>query len=160
MSTATVKKTGGRVTVARYLEQQIALSNKSQKEIAEEAGYERPNILTMIKQGHTKLPINKIVPLARALGIEPLHLMRITFQEYLPEAWETLEPLLGQSLVTEEEMAAIKTLRRAQEGVELDWKRHDIQNAIIAALKPFVQETLENREGVARLVREKNARSK
>ena len=53
-----------RITVAEFIAQQVALTDKTQKEIAAAVGYDRPNFITMIKQGQSKLPISKAVPLA------------------------------------------------------------------------------------------------
>jgi len=50
------------IAVAEYLNQQIALSGVPQTEIAEKLGYDKPNIITMFKQGKTKIPMNKIAP--------------------------------------------------------------------------------------------------
>lgn len=57
-----------RPTIAEYLAVQISLSEKSQREIAAEISYENPNVITMFKQGQTKVPMNKVGPLAKALG--------------------------------------------------------------------------------------------
>jgi hypothetical protein len=43
-------------TVAEYLAAQISLSGKSQADIAREVGYERSNVVNMMKQGTLKLP--------------------------------------------------------------------------------------------------------
>ena len=44
---------------------------KTQAEIAEEAGFVNPNMVTMIKQGATKLPIDRVPALAKALEVDP-----------------------------------------------------------------------------------------
>ena len=80
-------------TVAEYLAAQIALSGKSQADIAREVGYDRPNVVNMMKQGVTKLPINKISAFAKALKVDPAHLLRIVMSEYLPETWEAIQEL-------------------------------------------------------------------
>ena len=40
-----------RMTVAEYLAKMIEISEKTQKRIAHEVGYTRPNVLSMMKQG-------------------------------------------------------------------------------------------------------------
>jgi hypothetical protein len=76
--------------VADYLAQQIILCGKSQKEIAEEVGYEKPNVITMMKQGHTKIPIVKVGAFARALEVDPAYLLRLVCMEYMPETWAAI----------------------------------------------------------------------
>lgn len=76
--------------VADYLAQQIILCGKSQKEIAEEVGYEKPNVITMMKQGHTKIPIVKVGAFARALEVDLAYLLRLVCMEYMPETWAAI----------------------------------------------------------------------
>lgn len=76
--------------VPDYLAQQIILCGKSQKEIAEEVGYEKPNVITMMKQGHTKIPIVKVGAFARALEVDPAYLLRLVCMEYMPETWAAI----------------------------------------------------------------------
>lgn len=105
-----------RISVAEYLTQQINICGKSQKEIADEVGYEKPNVITMFKQGKTKLPINKVGAFAKALGIDPLHLLRIAMSEYTRETWDVIEELIGKSLVTQDELAVLEIIRTIGEG--------------------------------------------
>lgn len=109
-----------KVSVAQYLSQQIALSPHSQREIAEAAGYPKPNILTMFKQGDTKLPVNKVPAMAKALGVDPAHLLRLVMEEYMPEAWAAVESIIGKHIVSDEEMAVVEMVRQESRGVPLD----------------------------------------
>ena len=93
----------GHVSVAEYLSQQIHLSGKAQKDIAEALGYTKPNIITMFKQGKTKIPLNKIAALAKAIGVDPIHFLRIAMLEYSPEMWEVLESMIGKAMISENE---------------------------------------------------------
>lgn len=102
-----------RISVAEFLTQQIAISGVSQKEIAESLNYEKPNIITMFKQGKTKIPLNKIAPLAKILGIDPVHFLRLAMLEYNAETWEVLESLLGQRMVSDNEQHALDVIRSA-----------------------------------------------
>lgn len=99
--------------IAEYLKQQIALSGVPQTEIAEKLGYDKPNIITMFKQGRTKIPLNKIAPLAKILGIDPLHMLRMAMVEYSPETWEVLESMIGQRMITDEEQRILNVIRAA-----------------------------------------------
>ncbi|MFH1819647.1 MAG: hypothetical protein ABIK82_22680 [Pseudomonadota bacterium] len=77
-----------RPTVAEFLADSIALINKTQAQIAAECGFESANVITMFKKGQTKLPINRVGPLAKALNVDPAHLLRLVLLEYLPDTWE------------------------------------------------------------------------
>lgn len=83
-----------KLTVAEMLSMQIDACGKSQVQIAREAGYKRANIITMLKQGHTKIPIQRVPALARAIGLEPSCLLRKVLAEYHPEILATIEETL------------------------------------------------------------------
>lgn len=74
-----------RITVAQYLSGAIGISGKTQRQIAQEIGYENPNVITMFKQGKTRLPVYKVPVVASSLGVDPTDLLRIVLSEYEPE---------------------------------------------------------------------------
>lgn len=101
-----------KITVAEYLSQQFDLCGKTQLEIAREAGFEKSNVLTMFKQGTTKLPLSRVGRVARAIGVDPLYLYQLAMSEYEPETWAEIEGLvLRQPVVTQNEMEIIQLLR-------------------------------------------------
>jgi hypothetical protein len=113
-STTLRKATKRPVSVAEYLTQQIALSGKTNLDIAREAGFAKPNIISMIKKGDTKLPITKVAPMARALGVDPIHLFKLVMQEYQPDTWAALEEdILKQPVVTANEFEIIEVIRKS-----------------------------------------------
>ena len=92
-----------KITVAQYLTSKINASGKTQREIASEIGYDAANVITMFKQGSTKLPLNTVGPIARALDVDPVFLVRLAFSEYFPETFDAVEHALGSTIVTENE---------------------------------------------------------
>jgi transcriptional regulator with XRE-family HTH domain len=72
--------------MARYLTTQIdGLSGiKNQREIAAEIGYEKPNMISMLKRGEAKVPLDKIPLLAKALNVDPAHLFRLAMEQQWP----------------------------------------------------------------------------
>ncbi|MGA7181264.1 MAG: hypothetical protein WBX11_16985 [Thiobacillaceae bacterium] len=105
-----------RITVAEYLTHQINICDKSQKEIAVEVGYDKANVITMFKQGSTKLPINKVPIFAKALGVDPVHLLRIVMQEYAPDAWQVFEELLGTRMTSEDDRRILGIVHQHSKG--------------------------------------------
>lgn len=111
-----------RITVAEFIAQQVALTDKTQKEIAAAVGYDRPNFITMIKKGQSKLPISKAVPLAKALGVDPIHMLRLVLQEYQPEVWTAVEQVAdsaGKEILTQEERTLLEIARKESFGIPL-----------------------------------------
>lgn len=105
-----------KMTVAQFLTRKIDESGKTQREIATEVGYDAANVITMFKQGSTKLPLNTVGPIARALDIDPVFLLRLAFNEYFPETFEAVEHALGSTIVTENERKLLDQFRRSTEG--------------------------------------------
>ena len=108
MTTYGVKKG----TFANYLANQIRISEVPQKDIAEALGYENANIVSMFKKGLTKVPIEKVPALAKALHLDPAHLLMLAMREYMPEAFATIQKTLGHT-VTENEFELVSEVRKA-----------------------------------------------
>lgn len=104
-----------KMTVAQFLTIKINESGRSQKEIATEIGYDSANVITMFKQGLTKLPIDTVGPIARALNVDPVYLLRLVFKEYHPATFEAVEHALGTTIVTENERKLLDQFRRSTE---------------------------------------------
>lgn len=96
--------------VASYISSCIVASGKKQYEIAMDAGFDNPNVITMIKQGRTKLPIGKIGNIAKALEIDPIHLFKLCLSEYQPETYAEIATFMEDSL-TDDELKFVRQLR-------------------------------------------------
>lgn len=98
-------------SLAAYINWQIELSGKKQFEIAEECGFAKPNIITMIKQGKTPLPRDKVEKMAAALGVDPLNLLKMMYEEYYLSEWKMIEKVLSQPALTENEVELVNIVR-------------------------------------------------
>lgn len=112
-TTPTPRKAKQPVSVAEYLTRQIELSDKTQREIATEAGFPKANMLSMIKQGQSRLPIAKIGPVAKALNIDPVHLFRMTMMEYEPETWGAISAFMNTPFISKNELEIIEVIRQS-----------------------------------------------
>lgn len=93
----------------------IDASGKTQREIAREIGYPRPNVVSMLKTGSMSLPLLKVPVLARCLGVDPAVMMRRAIAEYEPELLAILDRL-GMQPVTRNEMGIIWFVRLVSDG--------------------------------------------
>lgn len=101
-------------TVAQYVERLVNNSPKNQREISEEIGFKRPNILSMLKRGEAKVPLDKVHRIAVALGENPKRFALRVIEEYLPGLHDSLEEVLnGQPVLSENEIEIINTIRQA-----------------------------------------------
>lgn len=100
------------VTVAEFIADRLATIDKTQREVAEECGFETPNIITMFKQGKTKVPLDRIGALAKALDVDPAHLLRLAMQEYMPDTWSSIEEILHSTILSANELELVRKYRQ------------------------------------------------
>jgi hypothetical protein len=101
-------------SVSEYITWQIALCGKPQIDIAKEAGFDRPNVITMIKQGKTKVPLNKMGSMAKALEIDPVFFFKLCMSEYMPDLLDMIAAITNQPIVTRNEMDFIEVIRSSK----------------------------------------------
>lgn len=65
----------------------------------------------MFKNGQTKLPINRIALLAKALEVDPVHLLRLVMLEYLPDVWGEVENIMQSTVLTANELELVRAFR-------------------------------------------------
>jgi len=107
------------ISVAEYLTKAIYLSGKTQKVIAEEVGWAKPNMISMVKSGITRVPDDKIPALAKAVGVDPAVLLRICFNEYNPALWAFIASVKGE-ILSDEERQLVTEYRMKNESVDND----------------------------------------
>lgn len=97
--------------VANFLATLIDGSGKSRREIANAAGLGKPNMISMLKTGDTKLPLARLGSFAKAVGADPVALLKLCLQEYYPDVWEAINQHLTAA-ITPDELRMVKTLRK------------------------------------------------
>jgi transcriptional regulator with XRE-family HTH domain len=75
---------------------------KTQAEVAKAAGFPRPNMLSMIKTGKARLPLERVPALAEALEIDPALLFRLVLAENWPGYERVVIRIFGAVLIEEE----------------------------------------------------------
>ncbi|MGR3593869.1 MAG: helix-turn-helix domain-containing protein [Limimaricola soesokkakensis] len=88
---------------AAFLKLAIANSDLTQREIAQQAELPKPNVLSMMKTGETNVPLNRILALTEACGVDAATFIRIAMTEYHQEIWRVLEAEFGANLTEDEE---------------------------------------------------------
>ena len=97
--------------LARFLDRRIdeLRGVKTQREIADIAGFKRSNIISMFKSGETQLPLERIPAFARALQVDPAHLFRLAMQDRWPELSATIDEIFGRRMASANEEAILLT---------------------------------------------------
>lgn len=101
--------------LARFVEKRILelRPRKTQLAIATEAGFKQPNMLAMIKAGTSKLPLDRVPGLARALECDPTLLFTLAVEQLQGDTTDlTIRQIFGV-LVTRNEAAWLEELRDA-----------------------------------------------
>ena len=124
---------------ANALARAIKYCGKNQREIAEEIGFPKPNIISMMKKGDTKIPIERIPALAKACLVDPIHLLKLAMEEYHPEIWDVLVKAFGEPLTSnEEDMVGAYRIATIDDDIEITFDRFAL---VLASLTMDIGET-------------------
>jgi len=100
--------------LARFITKRILeLKPKPQIDIAREAGFKNPNVISMLKSGATKLPLDRVLALAKSLECDPRRLFLLALEQ---AGLETERAALAQifgTIVTDNEVKWLDEIRDA-----------------------------------------------
>lgn len=84
---------------------------KTQAEIASEAGFANASMLSMLKSGKNKVPLDRVPSLAKALEVDPAYLMRLALDQAVgATAAKAITEIFGTP-ATENERGWLEELR-------------------------------------------------
>ncbi len=106
--------------IAKFLDAQIdhLKGVKTQREIAVEIGYDKPNMISMFKRGEAKVPLEKIPLLAKALGVDAGHLFRLALEQYWHGEGKLILDIFGRIATENEEIVLLKKWRVASRDMD------------------------------------------
>ena len=104
---------------ADMLAKAIDASNLTQREIADRAGFQHANIISMLKSGETRVPLYRIPALARTLGMDERLFLMAAIAEYHPGVHEVLVDVLGLPL-SDAELGIVTMFRMASMRGEIE----------------------------------------
>jgi hypothetical protein len=88
-------------------------ARSTQAEIATKAGFTNANVMSMLKSGSIRLPLDRVQPLSRALEVDPSYLMLLALEQMVGDTdAQAIVAILGGA-VTANEHAWIEALREA-----------------------------------------------
>lgn len=128
--------------VTKFLQERLAeiSGSKSERQVAAEAGFRSLNIVNMMKKGDAKVPLDRAVGLANALGVDPAHFFVLVLDQYLPA--DTPEGMLMTTLLSNKEKEIIAFIREISEGSDPGLNQHR-REALLSAFgsENFVNNT-------------------
>ena len=74
-------------------------------------------MISMFKRGETKVPLEKIPALARALRVDPGHLFRLALEQYWPDRGEVIEQIFGNT-VSANEYEIVREIRALSDNAD------------------------------------------
>ena len=92
--------------IAKYIDKKIdeLKGVKTQREIAAEIDYDKPNMISMFKRGEARVPLDKIPLLAKALGVDPAQMFRVALEQYWPDRGDIIAKLFARTMPSIENM--------------------------------------------------------
>lgn len=111
------KKPHEGTTLAKYIERRVLelKAKKSQSQIASEAGFPNPNMISMIKNGTSKLALDRVPSMSHALGCDPAYLMRLSLEQAIGDtAAQAIVEIFGTP-VTANELGWLQEIRNASD---------------------------------------------
>lgn len=110
----TAKKPHANTPLADFIEKRVlAMRPKQQSEIAEEAGFVNVNMLSMIKSGASKLPLDRVAGLAAALNCDPKLLFRLALEQQGNETTALAIAEIFGAIVSRSEVTWLHEIRDA-----------------------------------------------
>lgn len=84
---------------------------KTQAEIATQSGFNTANVMSMLKAGSIRLPIDRVLPLATALDTDPAYLMLLTLAQVVGDTDAQAIVDIFSGAVTRNEMTWVVAVR-------------------------------------------------
>ncbi|MDB5660356.1 MAG: family transcriptional regulator [Cypionkella sp.] len=105
--------------LAKFVQTRILqLKPKTQAEIAHEAGFHNANVLSMIRSGSAKMPLDRVPTLAHALDCDPALLLRLALDQAVGStAANAIVEIFGTP-VSANERAWIEEIRSASKDTD------------------------------------------
>lgn len=83
-------------------------------------GYDRPNVVAMMRSGTMRLPVGKVAEVARKLQVDPVFLLGKVLAENDAALWEVISSVMGDRLITANEMRLVNLVRKVLDGHDVD----------------------------------------
>ena len=112
--------------LAYFLHEAIDRSEKTQRQLATEIGFDCANMISMIKHDDARLPFDKVIATAIALKVDVAHLMRLVLERDWPRRLSLLEDIFGLVISTNEKRL-ILVVRRESGNADPDFSEAEVQ---------------------------------
>ena len=103
--------------LAKYVARRVLelKSKKTRSEIAAQAGYPNANMMSMVKSGASKLALDRVPSMARALECDRAYLMRLALEQAVRQTAAAAVIEIFGTPVSEHERGWIEAIRTASD---------------------------------------------
>lgn len=129
--------------MAKFLDKRISQLPTTQREIAQEMGYARPNILSMMKSGEAKVPLDRVPAMAKALNADSAQFFRMALEQHFrgTEVTKVINDIFG-TIVSKNEAEILEVVRDASDDNDPALTGEDKE-----ALAAFLKDLFANKAG-------------
>jgi hypothetical protein len=114
-----MKRPYGNSALAAFIAKRVLeLRPRTQIEIANTAGFENPNMISMLKSGAIKLPLDRVLAMAAALECDPRRLFILSLGQKGYETQKTAVEDIFRAIVTKNEGKWLMEIRDASGGTD------------------------------------------
>jgi|TARA_R100000935_G_scaffold18953_1_gene36540 hypothetical protein len=96
----------------------LELRPRTQIDIATAAGFENPNMVSMLKSGATKLPLDRVLAMAAALDTDPRRLFMLALGQHGYETQQSTVEEIFQTVITTNEKKWLFEIRDASNNTD------------------------------------------
>ena len=100
------------LTFADYITRELSESENTIEWLAAKIGLENANILKTVIGGTMRAPASLLFPIAKALEIDPAHVLNVYLRDYLPEIEQALFDCEGMMSLTRRERVLVQKYRQ------------------------------------------------
>jgi len=113
-----IRKPYADTRLPRFLETQVLALRpvKSQAQIAAEAGFTNPNMISMIKSGATRIPLDRVPALAESLDVDPARLLQLALEQWAGSGTARAFDAIFETVVSRNEVGWLREIRAASDG--------------------------------------------
>jgi transcriptional regulator with XRE-family HTH domain len=100
----TAMKPYANTRVAKFLAKRVdeLADKRSQRQLSIDAGFSTSNMLSMLKNGDAKVPLDRVYTIAKALDVDPRNLFRLTLEQFLDMSVQENRDMLSELFSTNE----------------------------------------------------------
>lgn len=106
--------------LTQFLEKRVLelRPTKNQAEIASRAGFLNPNMISLIKNGSVRLPLDRVPALAAALEVDPARLLQLALEQWAGSGTARAFDSIFETVVTRNEIGWLAEIRDASGNID------------------------------------------